>query len=101
MQWITDIRADVSTRFGFGVRYRSYISNDAWQEAVLAWLDQSQRIVLVVGLTPSVQWEFARILDRGHMNKTIVALTAWQQADLEGRWAILLESTAATPWGKP
>jgi hypothetical protein len=83
-----------------GEAYRTYISNDAWQEAVLAWLDLSQRIVLVAGVTPSVQWEFARILERGHMTKTIFALTAWQQADLEARWAILLRSTAASPWGE-
>jgi hypothetical protein len=82
-----------------GKAYRSYLNDDQWQQAVLTWMDQSQRIVLVLGKTPWVRWELERIIERGHMAKTIVVLTAINQRDLAPRWSILIERAGHTPWG--
>jgi hypothetical protein len=82
-----------------GKAYRSYLSDDQWQQAVLTWMDQSQRIVVVLGKTPWVRWELERIIERGHLAKTIVVLTAIDRLDLAPRWSILIESAGHTPWG--
>ena len=81
-----------------GEAYRSYLSDAEWQAAVLAWMEQSQRIVVILGRTPWVRWELDQIVARGHIEKTIVMPTAASREDLEARWAILSASLAGTPW---
>ncbi|MGL5020210.1 MAG: hypothetical protein ACRDBP_18890 [Luteolibacter sp.] len=64
---------------------RAYFTNETWQGHALEMLDNSNVVLMVMGSTPSVGWELERILERGHMDKTIVILPPADQMSLAQR----------------
>ncbi len=74
---------------------RQYFRADRWQEAVAALMDESGAIIVVPGLTPSLDWEIAQVVGRGHLHKTIFVLPP--RGNLLARFQRLYAQLAETP----
>lgn len=90
---------------------KAYFSNDEWQSAVLAWMEEARLIALAVGPTPAVTWELRNVLARGKVPQLILILPparripVWKrsmrraaQADRATRIRLLLACFEGTPW---
>jgi hypothetical protein len=53
---------------------REYCSDDRWKSRVLELLQQSSRIVMVMGTTHAVAWELQQIVLHGHLHKTVYVI---------------------------
>lgn len=69
---------------------RAYYAHDAWQDAVLSMLQNAQRVVLVLGPTENIAWEFAKARDLGILEKLIVVLPPAPKGH-QDRWSRLAE----------
>jgi hypothetical protein len=55
---------------------RAYVPRtNQWTAVALEWMHASQMIVTMAGSTPGLLWELNRIIEHGHLNKTIVVCT--------------------------
>jgi hypothetical protein len=81
-----------------GRAYRTYLGDDEWQTAVLRWIGESQRIVVVLGTTKWVRWEIDNIRAQEQLGKTLVMVPRANDEDRALRWATLEAACAATPW---
>lgn len=87
---------------------RSYLADDAWQQAVLGWIGESLMIVMVAGTTQWIRWELHRILENGRQSHLIILLPPdrWPLAlrgkkkpsNRQQRWANVQTSFAGTEW---
>jgi hypothetical protein len=50
--------------------YRTYVPDDEWQRHALSLMDRAHVILLIPSTSPSVAWELAEIVRRGHLRKT-------------------------------
>ena len=82
-----------------GHAYRTYLSNDEWQEVVLAWISDSQLIVVILGTTEWVRWELENICRQNQLGKTLVLLPPTDNAGKRRRWETLAQACLATNWG--
>jgi hypothetical protein len=81
-----------------GRAYRTYLSDDEWQSAVLRWIGESQLIVVVLGTTKWVRWEVDNIRAQEQLGKTLLMVPPANDKDRGLRWATLEAACAATPW---
>ncbi len=81
-----------------GRAYRTYLSNDEWQSAVLRGIGESQLIVVVLGTTKWVRWEVENIRAQEQLAKTLLLVPPANDKDRGLRWATLEAACAATPW---
>ena len=79
--------------------YRAYYKDDAWQGAVLDWMERAHLIVVSVGSSPWVTWELVQCLAGGHRRRLVLVLPgdATSTARL-ARWRALCDALAGSPW---
>lgn len=77
---------------------RDYVSGDGWQQKVEEMMLSASVIVVVVGRTEGLAWEFAKIIELGLMPKLILLFPPLPSvsvgttvAELPGRWNALRE----------
>jgi hypothetical protein len=64
---------------------RAYFTNETWQGHALDLLERSRVVLMVMGKTPSVGWELARIFERKYFSKTIVIFPPCDEISLAQR----------------
>jgi hypothetical protein len=65
---------------------RSYHSDDEWQGAVVEMLGAASRVVMILGPTENIAWEFAKVREMSIVDKLIVVFPPTTEAELEQRW---------------
>jgi len=78
--------------------HRAYFADDEWQQAIRDWLERSDLVILVAGLTPWVQWELRTILGENRVGKLIVVLPPDAPGGIEARHRLVADCFADTPW---
>src|SRR6266508_4543781 len=68
---------------------REWLSGDAWQPAVERIVTQARLVVLVLGRTEGVAWEFAKLKELGCLHKLVLLVPPIRSAELQARWASL------------
>ena len=68
---------------------REWLSGDAWQPAVERIVTQARLVVLVLGRTEGVAWEFAKLKELGCLHKLVLLVPPVRSAELQARWASL------------
>ena len=66
---------------------REYVDNDTWQTRVADWLQESSRVVIVIGTTEGVAWEFERVGHAGQGGKLVVAIPPVPDEEVRDRWS--------------
>jgi hypothetical protein len=78
---------------------RAYYPDDAWQEAVLEWMQRAQLIVLIGGASHWTLWELRQAMDLGYHGKILLVLPPDRDPGIrESRWAALTQAVAGTVW---
>ncbi len=73
---------------------REWVSADAWQPTVEHIVTQARLVVLVLGRTEGVAWEFAKLKELGCLHKLVLLVPPVKSAELQARWgALALPST--------
>jgi hypothetical protein len=68
---------------------REWVSGDAWQPAVERIVTQARLVVLVLGRTEGVAWEFAKLKQLGCLHKLVLLVPPVKSAEVQARWAAL------------
>ncbi len=91
---------------------RKRLSDEDWQQAVTAWMEEASVIVMYAGTTHWVGWELKQILDGGYAEKLILLFPpvlpfpgfrnrSWlkkQMPDVERRFEATKAAFAGTKW---
>ncbi len=68
---------------------REYLSHDIWQQRVGALMRDASLIVLVVGTTPGLAWELARVRELNLLDKLLIVLPNVDEDEVRKRMVIL------------
>jgi hypothetical protein len=71
---------------------REYVSDNGWQTRVTALASEARLVVMVVGITAGLGWEFARIIRMGFGHKVILAFPPCPDLEAGLRWRTFRES---------
>jgi len=74
---------------------RAFLSKDAWQPAVLRWIDEAVLVVMIAGPTDMIRWELERIVEKDSFHKFAIALPPGEPSD---RWRNVMKVLSTTPW---
>lgn len=77
---------------------RAYFKDTEWRDAVMAWMDRAQFIVMFVGLTDGLQWELQTLIEKRHEHKLVLILPPGQQHH-KARCDWVRACFTNTPWG--
>jgi hypothetical protein len=75
---------------------RAFLSNDAWQPAVLRWIDEAVLVVMIAGATEMIRWELERIVEKDSFHKFAIVLPPGQPSE---RWHNVMKVLSKTIWG--
>lgn len=66
---------------------RDYVSDDTWQEKVESYISEAVLILLIIGETEGLGWEFRKIVERGAWKKLILVFPPAKEDNLRKRWS--------------
>ena len=68
---------------------REYVPDSAWQEHLLAGLDEAAGIVGILGSSEGVMWEFRQVAARGAADRFVLVLPPHDASTIVRRWQAL------------
>jgi hypothetical protein len=74
---------------------RAYVDDSRWQDEVMLWIKRAAILIVEVGTTPGVRWEFQRIIENNLGSKVVLILPPQQFAR---RSSALRDMLANTQW---
>lgn len=74
---------------------REYVSHDAWKARVEQRMTAAQLVVLVMGDTPGLGWELAKVRAAGHLGKLLLVVPNVSNREARRRLAILCSALDA------
>jgi hypothetical protein len=84
---------------------RAFFSNDEWQSKVLAWMRESQLIIMYSGKTQWVNWELRQLIQNGCITRLILLMPeikffrSWKRSgEVFARAALIRSVFEKTPW---
>jgi hypothetical protein len=73
------------------------LSDEEWQDKVLAWVEEAGVIVFMAGTTHWADWELKQIIATGHVDKLIIVFPEAPGAP-ESRLKAIREAFSDSPW---
>jgi hypothetical protein len=86
---------DMKPMFGAA---RVYLADDEWQAHVAEWIDQARLIVVLVGKTAGLEWEYRQIGALQQSHKVLFLFAPLPKNEVKQRW-LQLRSLAQTAMG--
>jgi len=77
---------------------RVYLADDEWQEHVVDWIDQARLIVVLVGKTAGLEWEYRQIGALQQTHKVLFLFPPLPYGEIKARW-LQLRSVAHAAMG--
>lgn len=71
---------------------REYVAHDAWKDRVKSYLAEAVMVVVVLGRSEGVAWEYARLVEQGCLGKTLLVMPPGE-AHAQERWNIFVTAT--------
>lgn len=75
---------------------REWVSDDAWRQRVSFWLDQSQRVLMIMGRLGAsesgLRWEIDQVRRLSDPTKVVLVLPAVHQPEMRVRWEAYREA---------
>jgi hypothetical protein len=78
--------------------FRAELPDDDWKGPARRWIRDARLIVMVMGTTPSVQWELQTIVAEGALAKLILLMPPTGVSGRAERWGLATDCLAGTPW---
>jgi hypothetical protein len=66
---------------------RTYVANDEWQDRVKQFISESQRVVVILGNTEGLEWEYRQLAELGAWDKLLLLFPPSKDELLE-RWGL-------------
>jgi hypothetical protein len=77
---------------------RLYVGDSEWQTVVESYIARSDLIIVIAGKTHWVQWELAKVLERGRIAGLLIVFPPITEVDRSERWQNLKSAFGDTAW---
>ena len=71
---------------------REYVPEAQWQERVTQYIGEARFIVVILGRTTGLAWEYTRLVQMGYLGRMLLVLPP-DKKDAEARWNYFVEAT--------
>lgn len=68
---------------------REYVDGATWQERVHHLATEARLVVLIIGQTQGLEWEFRRLREMGALDRTLLVVPPTATEDVRSRWRTL------------